>query len=1282
MLIPRIHLSKLPSLRINNLNFKKYFSIAIILTFLIGILYTTYLVKNSKAVELQSGSKNENSLLKITTEILGTGKQSNFNYSFLNQKNQPKIDYVPGEIIVKFKPTAGKITLKQGINKNLDQEPVLFSDLNENSLPETFKTINKSFGINKLEKQYKGMIAPKEDLDIIKNKFAQEISEGKRTIDETSFLKNDLANVYKIVIKNKEDTETIVKQLATDSAIENASLNYIAKTTYIPNDPLYSSQWSHQMTKAESGWDIQKGNKTVKIAILDTGVDYTHEDLKNNIPNCSAATGCTANSGYDYVDIDTQAYIDNGYTLVAGEDYTAQDNNPADKNGHGTHCAGIAAGVGGNSIGISGVCPNCTIMPVRIGFSINSGNGEVGTMEYDDIANGLKYAADNGAKIISMSFGGPDSSVIKDAINYASSLGVVLIAAAGNNYTDDTTYSYPAAYPGVISVAATDQQDKKASFSNYGYWVSVAAPGVNILSTVPKTGAISDSSGYKAISGTSMATPYVAGLAGLILSKNPAWTPQQIEKILKKGVDNPAETRNYIGTGRVNNASILNINNLPSLTAAMIINSPSNGQLITQSTDIIGSSTGNSFKLYSGSGIYPATWSQIGSGYYVNNGILAKINIAAISDGFLTLRLNVIQSGQEDNYYARVKIDKNIHPGWPVKTQVTISDPLTPILFDVNNDGSQEIIIHTNVQEYVFGHNGVNLTGWPTYYHPASYGTNGQIPGASVDDIDNNGQTEIATALRDYYASADDPNSYAYCFNLYTNAGTSKAGWPKQCSQLYDSNTFQYPIIISDLDEDKTKEFIESADVSVYDANKSIKIYVYNPNGTNYKQWPYSFGPGYSFFSNGGIVAADIDKNGKKEILSLISYQNRGYLYIWSYDGNLLPGYPLALDSVYANESNPSFFGYPILVDIDQDGELEIPIFINIGNCNVNNGKLAYINLNGSTVPGWPVSFQNQIIMSSASIGDVNLDGKPETVFGTLGGCADKTYSFYVFKNDGSILSGWPVNYEGTSWSNTTIGDVNGDGYPDILNSTKEGMVYAWNYSGGIINGFPKIMDSGSASGVAIGDIDGDNKVEIVSSTLNGEVYAWDIDAFYNKSTMEWPMYHRDAQNSGVYQTSILTITPTPTATPTRTPTATPTRTPTATPTRTPTATPTRIPTLTPTRAPTLTPTRTPTPTPVGDKIPPVVNITYPSNNQTVQKSSQVTVQAIASDNTGGSGMAKVEFYVNNGLVCTDSLAPYSCLWRVPWSYSGFYPSYSITAKAYDKAGNIGSSSIIKVTAR
>ena len=269
---------------------------------------------------------------------------------------------------------------------------------------------------------------------------------------------------------------------------------------------MYPLQWSYRITDVANAWDITEGSPNIKIAIVDTGVDPTHPDLIANLIQ-----------GYNFVNIDTDYYKqDSNITLLPGEIYTQPGPNCTDYNGHGTHCAGIAAAAGNNGIGIIGVAPNCKIMPVRAGFSLMVDGQEEGVLETTSIVEGINYAVDNGANVISMSFGGDSSNLEEEAIQNAYYNNVVLVAAAGNNSSSEKFY--PAGYSEVLAITSVDSTRSASSFTEYGYWTSVAAPGENIISTVPLTGGIlTDPSGYKVLSGTSMASPFVAGEVALDL---------------------------------------------------------------------------------------------------------------------------------------------------------------------------------------------------------------------------------------------------------------------------------------------------------------------------------------------------------------------------------------------------------------------------------------------------------------------------------------------------------------------------------------------------------------------------------------------------------------------------------------------------------------------------------------------------------------------------------------------------------------------------------------------
>jgi len=260
--------------------------------------------------------------------------------------------------------------------------------------------------------------------------------------------------------------------------------NYIYRTTYTPTDSYYPQQWGLPKIGAPAAWEVTLGRSTVVVAVIDTGVDASHPDLVDRVD--------TAND-WDFVNSDA----------VANDD-----------NGHGTHVSGIVAATENNGVGSVGVAPRCAILPIKVLSANGSGSS-------DDVAAGIRYAANHGAKVINLSLAATvDDAVMGSAIVYAQDMGCVVVAAVGNEGSSGGA-DYPARYAGVIGVAAIDRNNTRASFSNFGAGVDIAAPGKDVLSTVP-------GGGYEAWDGTSMASPFVAGVAALVLSVNPTWGADQV----------------------------------------------------------------------------------------------------------------------------------------------------------------------------------------------------------------------------------------------------------------------------------------------------------------------------------------------------------------------------------------------------------------------------------------------------------------------------------------------------------------------------------------------------------------------------------------------------------------------------------------------------------------------------------------------------------------------------------------------------------------------------------
>jgi subtilisin family serine protease len=310
--------------------------------------------------------------------------------------------------------------------------------------------------------------------------------------------------------------------------------NRIRAISKTPNDPYLEDLYGLSRLDAYRAWDVTTGSSNVIVAVVDTGVYYNHSDLIGNI---AINTRDIPNNG---IDDDANGYTDDYF----GYDFYDLDGDPVDENGHGTHCAGIAGGSGDNGTGVVGINWEVGILPVRV-------LGANGTGMDADVASGIQYAVDRGASIVSLSLGGEFSStVLENAIQYARDRGVLVVAAAGNeNENNDVFPTYPASAPfdNIVAVAATDSSDNRASYSNYGpYSVHVAAPGSGILSTY-----LANQFGTK--SGTSMATPYVAGVAALMKAANPALSYAQLRSGLIASSDPLAAlTGKVVANGRVN----------------------------------------------------------------------------------------------------------------------------------------------------------------------------------------------------------------------------------------------------------------------------------------------------------------------------------------------------------------------------------------------------------------------------------------------------------------------------------------------------------------------------------------------------------------------------------------------------------------------------------------------------------------------------------------------------------------------------------------------------------
>ncbi len=441
----------------------------------------------------------------------------------------------------------------------------------------------------------------------------------------------NLERIYLLRFQIPVDLHTIKASYAAHPLIEAVEFNYVRQTQaseIIPNDPRFEEQWNLSLIDMPGAWAIEKGDPEVIVAVVDTGFDYTHEELASQtwinadeIPN-------------NGIDDDNNGYIDD----VHGWDFSQKpssdgnevpqngDNDPIDESGHGTHVAGIIGAAVDNDVGIAGIAWNCKLMPIR-------GAGVAGIRD-NRSASAIVYAVDNGARVINMSWGGRERSfVLRDAVDYAYARGVLMVAASGNESEGDSIF--PAGYRKVISVAATEQHKQKFYQSNFGASIDIGAPGNVILST-------QINNRYRTLSGTSMATAHVSGVAALIISKRPSLTHDEVRQILLSTTDPITESPELVGAGNLNAAQAL----IASSSLQAHILSPETHSGGSNQIEFVGTAGGFKFdtwQLLYGPSAIPTAFQPINapSRQQKTNESLLVWETPTVAEGIYTVRLEV-----------------------------------------------------------------------------------------------------------------------------------------------------------------------------------------------------------------------------------------------------------------------------------------------------------------------------------------------------------------------------------------------------------------------------------------------------------------------------------------------------------------------------------------------------------------------------------------------------------------------------------------------------------------
>ncbi len=928
-----------------------------------------------------------------------------------------------------------------------------------------------------------------------------------------------LENIYTLEMPEENNVLLIAEQYGKNPAVEYAEPVREMKIATIPNDPYFSSSnswgqgyddlWGLKKIKADSAWDVSKGEGAI-VAVIDTGLDYNHEDISGNVLiNAGEIPG-------NGLDDNGNGYVDDVY----GWDFSNNDNDPMDDNGHGTHVSGTIAATGNNNLGVVGMAPQAKIMVVK---SLNqSGSGYT-----DQLANSIIYATNNGADVINASWGGAfTSQIIRDAVDYAHSRGSIFVAVAGNTGFDGAAFS-PANLENSIAVSAVDHNDVITTFSTYGANIDVAAPGGESGQTADTRSILSlraagtdiygDGSGilndkYYRARGTSMAAPHSAGLAALIVSLHPEFSNEEARQVIRKSADDLGETSfdEKYGFGRINAQAATGMNSACSAQiTAPKVNAITNGEnnIVVSGTADCSSGLGNYKLEYAAS--LTAPWMQIGGAYLtaVTNGKLAQWNNPALGRYLLKLTVTDTSGQSFQDIAGPIYVDPSFkESGWPFATDAEIVS--SPLVADLEGDGQNELIFTSGDGKVcVLDKNGQPKNGWPVasgsfmagHYDPA------------VGDVDGNGKLEVVVKTITASVSLDQ-------INIYKHDGTVLAGWPKSISQLsigalFGSGRYTSPIL-ADLDNDGASEIIVNS-VGGW-------TYVFEGNGSDFSGWPKKVVDDNFTLIYSNPAVGDINGDGFAEIIikaiNETSYNSKGILYAFDRNGNLLSGWPKDIH----NGSTTS----PILGDINNDGKKEVicSSFIKGSSAYLNEYVIYVFDYLGNYLPGWPTSYaapgdSPNAITGGLSVADLNKDGGLEILSAT-----NSTWEeLHVFKNNGQLL--WKaspmVNWIYNMYSAPVVADINGDNELEIMIAKYQGMpeytgrIFVYDRNGTEKSALNKIIPDQLWISPTVEDLDNDGKSEIVAGSMLGKIYVWDTNGVNSRSLMPWPVFQGNIQRTG-----------------------------------------------------------------------------------------------------------------------------------------------------------------------
>jgi len=860
---------------------------------------------------------------------------------------------------------------------------------------------------------------------------------GKTTKDKSGKARSkaarNLDNMYVAEVADGASLGDALSELNQSPLVEYAEPDWPIQIMSLPNDPYFETeQWSlnntgqtyHTTTLgtksgtpgADIDWLEAYTNATIFptneiiIAVIDTGVDYTHRDLTNQMwVNADEIPG-------NGIDDDINGYVDDVY----GYDFFNTDSNPVDDHSHGTHVSGTIAAEANDNYGIAGICPSAKIMAIKIFSDEGKGNTSDGIPA-------IRYAADNEAKVINNSWGGGAyQQSLQDAITYANEQGSVVMCASGNNGA--YLGSYPASYRWSVSVGATDSDDKRATFSNYGPWVDVMAPGRDILSDLASavTSPNALNGDWLVQSGTSMATPTASGAMGLLVSRFPGFSTWIYEKVMEATCNAdiysiPYNT-NYLGglgAGRIDVDDALSYNETNAFLSSYVDLSAAFAFLIPgETTNLI---------MKAGTWQYPVTnlsitvtpltaEAQVSTNFYYIGDMAGQSEVFIPDATFQVGATTNAEWGSVHTFRVELKSGGTILETKTNRLTILQANVENVVPYDLDNDGVKEIIAAAEGLLTAYRPDGTMI-----WFH--DFGSGKFIyEGVGVGDIDGDGKGEVAVVVEAVNVVVND--TYLY---VIEEDGTFNTNiWPKNLETEGVStegmffNGTRTPALM-DVDGDGAVEVVLQAD-----AGTRSRYAVYNAAGTRLSLET----PAMTNRMSSPLAVGDLDGDGTNEIVSIVRDEEADRSWFTVRDDELNELYSVEIapgtKSQFGSSSVP-----PVCADLDRDGRKD---FIAVGHIDDLDYLVAY-NQFGDPLPGFPTFVGGFESREIPSVADVDGDGDLE-VF-VLRKTSEKVL---CFDHEGKTLPGFPLsdtNLSGFSQA-VMVGNVDGDEAPEMLYVGKE----------------------------------------------------------------------------------------------------------------------------------------------------------------------------------------------------------------------------------------------------